>query len=96
MQGYFSVITEIFDDSGRPHTLEHLVFMGSEQYPYKGILDSIANRSFANGSKWELAQEPSIESRADVSPNSQPTPGLIPPTPPTLSELLAQRGFCPL
>lgn len=51
MQGYFSVITEIFDDSGRPHTLEHLVFMGSEQYPYKGILDSIANRSFANGSE---------------------------------------------
>lgn len=30
------------------------MFMGSEQYPYKGILDSIANRSFANGSK--LAQ----------------------------------------
>jgi Zn-dependent M16 (insulinase) family peptidase len=23
--------------------------MGSEQYPYKGILDTIANRSFANG-----------------------------------------------
>lgn len=31
MQGYFSVATEIFDDSGRPHTLEHLIFMGSEQ-----------------------------------------------------------------
>lgn len=49
MEGYFATITEIFDDSGRPHTLEHLIFMGSEQYPYKGILDTIANRSFANG-----------------------------------------------
>lgn len=31
VQGYFSVATEIFDDSGRPHTLEHLIFMGSEK-----------------------------------------------------------------
>ena len=30
VQGYFSVVTEIFDDTGRPHTLEHLIFMGSE------------------------------------------------------------------
>ncbi|GJN92120.1 hypothetical protein Rhopal_005150-T1 [Rhodotorula paludigena] len=43
VQGYFSVVTEIFDDTGRPHTLEHLVFLGSEKYPYKGILDTIAN-----------------------------------------------------
>ena len=31
VQGYFAFITEIFDDSGRPHTLEHAVFMGSEK-----------------------------------------------------------------
>ncbi|GAA5857078.1 hypothetical protein JCM9279_001947 [Rhodotorula babjevae] len=49
VQGYFSVVTEIKDDSGRPHTLEHLVFLGSEQYPYKGVLDTVANRSFAEG-----------------------------------------------
>ncbi|SGY31172.1 BQ5605_C002g01214 [Microbotryum silenes-dioicae] len=49
VQGYFATITEIFDDTGRPHTLEHLIFMGSEQYPYKGILDTLANRSFAQG-----------------------------------------------
>lgn len=24
-------MTEIFDDSGRPHTLEHLTFLGSKQ-----------------------------------------------------------------
>jgi len=27
--------TEAHDDDGLPHTLEHLVFMGSEEYPYK-------------------------------------------------------------
>ncbi|BGP04467.1 hypothetical protein JCM10049v2_000268 [Rhodotorula toruloides] len=49
VQGYASIVSEIFDDSGRPHTLEHLIFLGSEKYPYKGILDTIANRSFAAG-----------------------------------------------
>lgn len=32
-----------------PHTLEHLIFLGSEEYPYKGVLDSLANRAFAQG-----------------------------------------------
>jgi hypothetical protein len=32
-----------------PHTLEHLIFLGSEQYPYKGVLDSLANRCLARG-----------------------------------------------
>ncbi|PPQ88654.1 hypothetical protein CVT25_010230 [Psilocybe cyanescens] len=49
VNGYFVVPTEIFDDSGCPHTLEHLVFMGSEKFPYKGILDLLANRGFSNG-----------------------------------------------
>ncbi|KAJ2928846.1 hypothetical protein H1R20_g8241, partial [Candolleomyces eurysporus] len=49
VNGYFVIPTEIFDDSGCPHTLEHLVFMGSEKYPYKGILDLLANRGFSNG-----------------------------------------------
>lgn len=39
----------VFNDSGCPHTLEHLVFMGSEKYPYKGVLDNLANRAFAAG-----------------------------------------------
>ena len=29
--------------------MEHLTFTGSEEYPYKGILDRIANRCFAQG-----------------------------------------------
>lgn len=41
--------TEAFDDDGLPHTLEHLIFLGSENYPYKGILDLLANRCLASG-----------------------------------------------
>jgi Zn-dependent M16 (insulinase) family peptidase len=36
-------------DDGLPHTLEHAIFMGSEYYPYKGILDKLANRCCADG-----------------------------------------------
>lgn len=32
---YLFEATEAHDDDGLPHTLEHLVFMGSEDYPYK-------------------------------------------------------------
>ncbi|KJE89565.1 hypothetical protein, variant [Capsaspora owczarzaki ATCC 30864] len=46
---YLALSTEAHDDDGLPHTLEHLVFMGSEDYPYKGVLDLIANRSLAQG-----------------------------------------------
>ncbi|CEI87571.1 hypothetical protein RMCBS344292_01981 [Rhizopus microsporus] len=49
VNGYFALATEAFDDFGCPHTLEHLIFLGSEQYPYKGVLDSLANRAFAQG-----------------------------------------------
>ncbi|KAG8742736.1 hypothetical protein FRC12_015287 [Ceratobasidium sp. 428] len=49
VKGYFVLATEIFNDSGCPHTLEHLVFMGSEQYPFKGVLDNLANRAFSQG-----------------------------------------------
>nr|XP_019045357.1 cytoplasmic protein [Kwoniella bestiolae CBS 10118]OCF24287.1 cytoplasmic protein [Kwoniella bestiolae CBS 10118] len=47
--GYFAIASEIFDDTGRPHTLEHLIFLGSKKYPYKGVLDSLANRAGSNG-----------------------------------------------
>ena len=47
--GYFTVASEIFDDTGRPHTLEHLVFLGSKSYPFKGVLDQLANRAGSNG-----------------------------------------------
>ncbi|VVC45099.1 Peptidase M16, C-terminal,Metalloenzyme, LuxS/M16 peptidase-like,Peptidase M16, N-terminal [Cinara cedri] len=49
VQGHFALATEAHDDDGIPHTLEHLIFLGSENYPYKGILDLLANRCLASG-----------------------------------------------
>jgi len=49
VNGYFTLATEAQDDDGLPHTLEHLVFLGSEDFPYKGVLDLLANRCLASG-----------------------------------------------
>lgn len=50
--GYFTLATEIHDDSGSPHTLEHLCFMGSRSYQFKGILDKLATRAYSNTNAW--------------------------------------------
>ncbi|KAI9036950.1 putative zinc metalloprotease [Aspergillus affinis] len=50
--GYFVLATEIADDSGAPHTLEHLCFMGSRNYRYKGFLDKLATRVYSNTNAW--------------------------------------------
>ncbi|KIM20884.1 hypothetical protein M408DRAFT_30019 [Serendipita vermifera MAFF 305830] len=60
INGYFAVATEIFDDSGCPHTLEHLVFHGSEQYPYSDALQRIAFRSFASTPNAYTAQDTTV------------------------------------
>lgn len=52
VNGYFTLATEIFDDSGSPHTLEHLCFMGSKSYKYKGVLDKLATRAYSNTNAW--------------------------------------------
>lgn len=52
VSGYFAVATEIPDDSGCPHTLEHLIFMGSHKFPYKGLLDNLGNRMFSSTNAW--------------------------------------------
>ncbi|KAF5295450.1 hypothetical protein FQA39_LY13111 [Lamprigera yunnana] len=49
VDGFFCLATETYDDDGLPHTLEHLIFLGSELYPYKGVLDLLANRCLASG-----------------------------------------------
>lgn len=49
VSGFFCVATEANDDDGLPHTLEHLIFMGSEDYPFKGVLDLVANRCLSSG-----------------------------------------------
>lgn len=52
VNGYFALATEIHDDSGAPHTLEHLVFMGSKSYKYKGLLDKLAARAYSTTNAW--------------------------------------------
>lgn len=49
VNGYFVLATEAHDDDGLPHTLEHLIFLGSDRYPFKGMLDILANRCLASG-----------------------------------------------
>lgn len=41
------VPTECTNNKGLPHCLEHLVFMGSQQYPQRGYLDKLANLCLA-------------------------------------------------
>ena len=50
--GFFALATEIHDDSGAPHTLEHLCFMGSKSYQYKGVLDKLATRAYSTTNAW--------------------------------------------
>lgn len=57
VNGYFAVATEIENDSGCPHTLEHLVFMGSHKYPYKGLLDNLGNRFFSSTNAWTAVDQ---------------------------------------
>lgn len=49
VKGYFSLATEATDDDGLPHTLEHMVFLGSEDYPHAGVIDILANKVYAAG-----------------------------------------------
>jgi Zn-dependent M16 (insulinase) family peptidase len=52
LYGFFVLATEIHDDSGAPHTLEHLCFMGSKNYQYKGFLDKLATRAYSGTNAW--------------------------------------------
>ena len=52
VEGYFALATEILDNSGAPHTLEHLIFMGSKNYQYKGLLDRLSSRAFSYTNAW--------------------------------------------
>ena len=48
VSGVFCLATEAQDNRGLPHTLEHLIYMGSKRYPYKDTLDLLANRCLAD------------------------------------------------
>lgn len=57
VNGYFALATEIHDDSGAPHTLEHLCFMGSKSYHYKGLLDKLATRAYSTTNAWTMTEQ---------------------------------------
>ena len=48
--------TYAYDNKGLAHTLEHLVFCGSERHPSKGYLDLVANNCFSNGTNAYTAE----------------------------------------
>lgn len=41
--------TLVGDDKGLPHTLEHLIFCGSQSYPHRGYLDTLATQCLSVG-----------------------------------------------
>lgn len=41
--------TEPISNAGHPHTLEHIVFLGSQRYPHRGYLDNLACRCISDG-----------------------------------------------
>lgn len=57
VEGYFAVPTEITNDSGCPHTLEHLVFMGSKKYPFKSTLDIAGNICMSTTNAWTATDQ---------------------------------------
>lgn len=46
---YITIPTQPSSHEGLPHVLEHMTFLGSEEYPYKGFLDHVANKVLADG-----------------------------------------------
>ncbi|KAF3481641.1 cytoplasm protein [Arthroderma uncinatum] len=52
VQGHFVLATEIHDDSGAPHTLEHLCFMGSRNYQYPTFLRKLSERAYSGINAW--------------------------------------------
>lgn len=53
-------MTELFpvlNDSGVPHTLEHLILKGSEQFPYADSLQRVAGRYFSRMPNAYTAQD---------------------------------------
>lgn len=49
MPAYFGTVGNILHSCDYCLSQTSLVFMGSEKYPHKGILDLFANRGFSNG-----------------------------------------------
>ena len=61
VDGFFTLATEIHDDSGAPHTLEHLCFMGSRSYRYNGLLEKISSRAYSEINAWTATDHTAYE-----------------------------------
>lgn len=61
VDGFFTLATEIHDDSGAPHTLEHLCFMGSRSYKYNGLLEKISSRAYSKINAWTATDHTAYE-----------------------------------
>lgn len=52
------VIPTVSDNNkGLPHTLEHLIFCGSESIPFRGYLDNLATRCLSTGTNAYTAED---------------------------------------
>lgn len=49
--------TQPVSNAGQPHTLEHIIFLGSHNHPERGYLDNLACRCLANGTNAWTANE---------------------------------------
>ncbi|ORM39500.1 Uncharacterized protein C05D11.1 [Babesia sp. Xinjiang] len=49
VNSYYIFPTRAENHEGLPHTLEHLIFLGSALYPERGTLDLLASRAIATG-----------------------------------------------
>lgn len=54
--------TEPIGDGGHPHTLEHLIFLGSKRHPERGYLDTLACRCLGAGTNAYTTNEVSQSS----------------------------------
>lgn len=49
--------TEPWSDAGHPHSLEHIVFLGSKLYPQRGFLDALAHHGPGDGTNATTSTE---------------------------------------
>lgn len=49
--------TETHDSRGIPHSLEHLVFVGAKDFPFRGTLDTLAQFTYSSGTNAWTGQD---------------------------------------
>ncbi|CAF3519311.1 unnamed protein product [Rotaria socialis] len=67
------VQTKPYDDTGCAHTLEHLIFMGSRNYPQQGYLDYISAQHYSLGTNAATHRDMTTYELTTVNHNSLST-----------------------